>query len=98
MLRLFAKKNTKKAGADVSATPTTSTLSAPASTLFLSFSTKERVLFAKRLSFLMKAGVSVIESITIVRNQTKSKRKKRIFDTIIEDITAGQSLSRGLEK
>lgn len=76
----------------------TSSTSISAPSHFVHFSTKERVLFAKRLSFLVKAGVSILESITIIRNQTKSKAKQRIFDTIIEDIAAGQFLSKSLER
>ncbi len=72
--------------------------SVAASTLFLRFSIHEQVLFAKRLSFLVKAGVSILESITMIRNQTKSKRKQRIFDAIIQDVSAGQFLSTALAK
>ena len=76
----------------------TSSTSISAPSHFVHFSTKERVLFAKRLSFLVKAGVSILESVTIIRNQTKSKAKQRIFDTIIEDVAAGQFLSKSLER
>lgn len=76
----------------------TAEVSKPASATFVYFSTKERVLFAKRLSFLVKAGVSILESIILIRNQTKSKRKQRIFDTIIADVTAGQFLSKSLDR
>ncbi len=68
------------------------------STQFLRFSIQEQVLFAKRLSFLVKAEVSLLESITMIRNQTKSKRKRRVFDSIIQDIEAGQFLSTSLAK
>lgn len=71
---------------------------APAPAHFVRFSTKEQVLFAKRLSFLIKAGVSILESMILIRNQTKSKRKRRIYDTIIADVSAGQFLSKSLEK
>lgn len=74
------------------------TRAAPASATFVRFSVHEQVLFAKRLSFLVKAGVSLLEGLTMIRNQTKSKRKQRIFDTIIADISAGQFLSKSLEK
>lgn len=70
----------------------------PASSSFVRFSVSEQVLFAKRLSFLVKAGVSLLEGLTMIRNQTKSKRKLRIFDTVIADISAGQFLSKSLEK
>lgn len=73
-------------------------VSKAAPTHFIRFSTKEQVLFAKRLAFLVQAGVSLLESITIIRNQVTSKRKRRIFDTIVEDVAAGQSLSRSLER
>lgn len=69
-----------------------------ASTLFVRFSVKEQVLFAKRLSFLVKAGVSLLESITLIRNQTTSRRKQKIFDSIIHDIAAGQFLSTSMER
>ena len=75
-----------------------SSVSEPASANFVRFSIKEQVLFAKRLAFLSKAGVSILESITIIRNQTKSKRKRRILDTVVADVAAGQSLSKSLER
>jgi type II secretory pathway component PulF len=75
-----------------------SSVSEPASANFVRFSIKEQVLFAKRLAFLSKAGVSILESVTIIRNQTKSKRKRRILDTVVADVAAGQSLSRSLER
>ncbi len=93
----------------VSDTPTTdnpqvgayevvSSVSEPAPAHFVRFSIKEQVLFAKRLAFLSKAGVSILESVIIIRNQTKNKRKRRILDTVVADVAAGQSLSRSLEQ
>ena len=99
-LRTLTFKKTAPSGTvlDPAVRSLTAEVAQPAPTLFIHFSTKERVLFAKRLSFLVKAGVSLLESVTIIRNQTKSKRKKRIFDTIINDIAAGQFLSKSLER
>lgn len=99
MITSLFKKKAVAAGADTAEVLVVSTAaSAPVSTLFLNFSTKERVLFAKRLSFLMKAGVGVHESISIVRNQTKSKRKQKLFDTVVADVAAGQFLSKSLAR
>lgn len=67
-------------------------------TPFIHLSLKEQVLFAKRLSFLIMAGVTVYESICMLRDQTKSKRKRDLFDTIAHDVSAGQYLSTSLEK
>ncbi|QQR65041.1 type II secretion system F family protein [Candidatus Kaiserbacteria bacterium] len=83
----------------VNNTITSHTTSFPtASTLFLHFSIQEQVLFAKRLSFLVKAGVSILESMTMIHAQTKSKRKRIIFYTIIQDVSAGQFLSTSLAR
>ena len=81
---------------DVTAPHTTSFT--PPSTLFLHFSIQEQVLFAKRLSFLIKAGVPILESMTMIHAQTKSKRKRNIFYAVIQDVSAGQFLSTSLAK
>lgn len=69
-------------------------LSAP----FVNFSSKEQTLFAKRMSFLVKAGVPLVECLHLIRSQTKSKAKMRVFDAVIADVSNGQSLSNSLGK
>jgi type II secretory pathway component PulF len=71
-------------------------LSSTLSDAFVRFSTKDRVLFAKRLAFLMNAGVSMYESMQLLRSQFRGKRLHRIFDTITDDIGSGKSLARSL--
>lgn len=83
---------------DTSLGTITTTQASHASTHFLWFSLNERVHFAKRLSFLIRAGVNVLESVTIIRNQTKSLRKQRVYNTIIADLAAGRLLSKSLER
>ena len=41
--------------------------------LFRGLSIKDQAFFAKRLSFLIKAGVPILESLQMIRSQTKSK-------------------------
>jgi type IV pilus assembly protein PilC len=65
---------------------------------FISFSTKEQTLFAKRMSFLVKAGVPIVECLALIRTQTKSDSKKRVFDSVIADVSSGQYLSTSLGK
>ena len=65
---------------------------------FIRFSTKEQTLFAKRMSFLVKAGVPLIECLHLIRAQTESKTKKRVYDSVIGDIANGQYLSTSLGK
>ncbi len=61
-------------------------------------STRDQIFFIKRLSFLIKAGIPILESISIIREQTKRGFYKRILDSIIIDITNGQYLSTSLQK
>jgi type II secretory pathway component PulF len=66
--------------------------------MFTRFSIKEQTLFAKRLSFLIEAGVPLLESLYLIRNQTKSRSQQKIFDAVIADVAGGQYLSTGLSK
>lgn len=61
-------------------------------------STKEQAHFAKRLAFLVKAGVPILDSLKILRRQTKSKSRSKIFDKIISDVSNGRFLSTSLKK
>jgi len=62
------------------------------------FSIKKQTFFAKRLSFLIAAGVSMLESVHIIKKQTKSKTDVRIFEKIISDISNGHSLATALSR
>ncbi len=62
------------------------------------FSVKEQTFFAKRLSFLIKAGVPILESLYIIRKQAKSKSKIKVFDKVISDISNGQYLATSLAR
>lgn len=65
---------------------------------FIRFPIKEQTLFAKRLSFLIKAGVPLLESLDLIRKQTRSKRKAQMFEAIADDVACGQFLSSSLAK
>jgi type II secretory pathway component PulF len=65
--------------------------------IFTRLTPKEQTMFAKRLSFLIRAGVPILESLRLLRH-SRSKSKTKIFDQIIKDVENGQSLAAGLEK
>jgi len=65
---------------------------------FIRFSIKEQTFFAKRMSFLVKAGVPLVECLHLIRTQTKSPAKKRVYDAVIADVSNGQYLSTSLGK
>ncbi len=56
------------------------------------------MLFAKRLSFLVKGGMPIVECLHLIRKQTKSKSKGRVYDSVIKDVSNGQYLSTSLKK
>jgi type II secretory pathway component PulF len=62
------------------------------------FSQKEQILFAKRMGFLMRAGMPILESLVLLKKQTKSKSANKIFQQIILDVSGGQFLSGSLAK
>ena len=88
------KGGKEKTGARHSATPNR----AAKRNLFLRFSVAEQVFFAKRLSFLIHASVPMLDSLHIIQRQTKSKRKRAMYDAIIDDVTNGQFLASSLGK
>ena len=61
-------------------------------------STREQTLFAKRLAFLTKAGVPILESLMILRDQASSAGIARVYERIITDTTNGQYLHKSLRR
>ncbi len=62
------------------------------------FSLKEQVFFAKRLSFLVVAGVTPVEGLSILREQMISQSHALVLDHILRDVTSGQSLAKSFAK
>jgi type IV pilus assembly protein PilC len=54
--------------------------------------------FAKRLSFLITAGVPILESVHILKEQSRGRRAARLYDRLIRDIAEGQYLHTSLKK
>ncbi len=69
----------------------------PANRWFLRLTNKEQIFFVKRLSFLTRAGVPILESLRMLRH-FRSKQKTRLFDRVIGDVENGQSLATSLAK
>ena len=62
------------------------------------FSLKEQVFFAKRLSFLITAGVTPIEGLGVLREQATSQSHALVLDHLLKDVTSGQSLAKSFAK
>lgn len=56
----------------------------------------EKILFIKRLSILLKAGVPLLAALRMLRDQSVSQYAKAILDQIIPEIENGQSLFASL--
>ncbi|MDP3696511.1 MAG: type II secretion system F family protein [Candidatus Taylorbacteria bacterium] len=61
-------------------------------------SIKDQAAFAKRLAFLIKADVPIIESLKMIKKQTRSRSRNKMFDRVQDDVTSGQFLSASLAK
>jgi type II secretory pathway component PulF len=61
-------------------------------------SAKKQIFFAKRVAFLLNAGIPLLECLYILRDQTNSKRYKHILDVMIHDVSNGYTLSKSLAK
>lgn len=61
-------------------------------------SLKDRIFFIKRLAFLIKANVPILESLHMIREQMYARRHLRIVSLVIEDVSNGHSLAKSLGK
>ncbi len=66
------------------------------SEMFLRFPIQEQILFAKRLSMLVKAGVPILSALHMLHSQTKSKSAKIIFKHLVSGVEQGQNISNTL--
>lgn len=67
-------------------------------TFSTSFSLKEQTFLFKRLSFLINAGIPLMESLAVLREQSSSRRHARMYDQILSDVESGKSLSKAFVK
>lgn len=61
-----------------------------------SMSVREQMFFAKRLSFLIKAGVPILESLHMIKEQSASRRSARVIESVYTDVGNGSSLAKSL--
>lgn len=60
--------------------------------------TKEKIIFAKNLSAMVDAGLSLSRGISIAQRQTKNPRLKQVLKGVGEHVQKGGSLHEGLAK
>ena len=60
---------------------------------FARMSTQEQILFTKRLSILVKAGVPILQALSMLRDQASSKGAGQIMESLRRQVEQGQSLA-----
>jgi len=65
---------------------------------FNKLSVKEQAVFARRLSFLIRAHIPILEALMMIRRQARTKARQKMLDQIITDVSNGQFLSKSMDK
>jgi type IV pilus assembly protein PilC len=68
------------------------------SSLFLSYSIKDQILFTKRLAMILRSGMPILTGIRILEESAHSSSAKKIVGSIARDLSHGLSLSNALRK
>jgi len=61
-------------------------------------SQKEIVVFSRQLATMIKSGLTLVNALRILQEQTENKEFKKILDKIATDVEAGTNLSRAMSK
>ena len=62
------------------------------------FPIKEQIFFAKRLSFLLNAGLPLAQSLQIIADQTAQPRRQVRYAALLKEIENGQQLGSALQR
>lgn len=57
---------------------------------------KEQIFFAKRLSILIKAGISLPQGLEMIKKQTRSGGTHKVLDHVIKDVENGHFLAKAM--
>lgn len=58
----------------------------------------DKIVFASNLSAMMKAGLALSHSLSVLSRQTKNPKFKRVIDSLINDVNGGKPLSEAMAK
>lgn len=64
----------------------------------LRFGTQDQILFAKRLSMILRSGMPIMEGLYLLRDETHSGSALYIYESLVTDVTHGQPLSVSMRK
>lgn len=64
--------------------------------MFMHFSLRDQILFAKRLSILVKASIPILSSLKMLEEQSGSRHGAKIIRDLRKQMEAGRSLANGM--
>jgi len=59
---------------------------------------QEKIIFARHLAIMIKAGLPILDALSMLQKQSKSPSLAKILKKVVEDIGSGQFLSKSLEQ
>ena len=65
---------------------------------FLRVPAQEKIIFARHLAIMIKASMSIVDGLKMLKKQTKSKSMAKILDQLSTDVSNGQFLATSMEK
>lgn len=65
---------------------------------FQKVKTKDIAIFCRQFSVIISAGISILRGLSIVKEQTESKKLKVILTEVLDDVQKGKALSDSLKK
>lgn len=71
---------------------------APLSNMFSSINTHQKIIFAKNLGLMMRAGLPITRALSVMGKQSKSKPFKKLLTDLELDVSHGKTLSESLKK
>ena len=66
--------------------------------MLMRFPVSEQILFAKRLSMMLRSGTPILEGLTMMSNDVRSRTVAHVYGVLITHVAKGQPLSSGLAK
>lgn len=66
--------------------------------LFGSINLQDKVIFSKNLARMLQAGLSMSRALEVLKKQSSKKKLAQLFESLLEEINGGGTLSSGLEK
>jgi type IV pilus assembly protein PilC len=66
--------------------------------MFGSIKTREKIVFARNLSSMIRAGLPVTRALSVMEKQASKARLKRLFLDLAEGVSRGETLSDGMKK